>query len=76
MIMLGAALYNRQIQLQQLYVKQSKNQLTLSGDAAFPTQGRHVMAGCLKFTLGSAPDACIEQDIHAADSILRGSIRS
>jgi hypothetical protein len=36
-IMLGAALYNRQIQLQQLYVKQSKNQLTLSGEGAFPT---------------------------------------
>lgn len=36
-IMLGAAFYNRQIQLQQLYVKQSKNQLTLSGEAAFPS---------------------------------------
>jgi hypothetical protein len=36
-IMLGAALYHRQIQLQQLYAKQSKNQLTLSGEAAFPT---------------------------------------
>ena len=36
-IMLGAALYNRQIQLQQLYVKQSKNQLTMSGEGAFPT---------------------------------------
>ena len=34
-IMLGAALYNRQIQLQQLYVKQKNNQLTLNGEASF-----------------------------------------
>ena len=32
-IMFGAALYNRQVQLQQLYIKQKTNQLTLSGDA-------------------------------------------
>lgn len=36
-IMLGAALYNRQIQLQQLYIKQQTNQFTLSGEAAFPS---------------------------------------
>jgi len=36
-IMLGAALYNRQIQLQQLYIKQKTNQLTLSGEASFPS---------------------------------------
>lgn len=36
LIMLGAAFYNRQIDLQQLYVKQNKNQLTLSGEASFP----------------------------------------
>lgn len=36
-IMLGAALYNRRIQLQQLYIKQQSNQFTLSGEAAFPT---------------------------------------
>ena len=35
--MLGAALYNRRIQLQQLYIKQQANQFTLSGEAAFPT---------------------------------------
>lgn len=34
-IMLGAALYNRQVQLQQLYVKQDRNQLTLNGEAGF-----------------------------------------
>ena len=37
-IMLGASLYNRQIEIQQLYVKQSKNQLTLSGQAALPAK--------------------------------------
>ena len=36
-IMLGAALYNRRIQLQQLYIKQQANQFTLSGEAAFPS---------------------------------------
>ena len=36
-IMLGAALYNRQIELEQLYVKQKKNQLTVNGEASFPT---------------------------------------
>jgi hypothetical protein len=37
-IMFGAALYNRQVDIQQIYVKQSKNQLTLSGEAAFPAK--------------------------------------
>lgn len=37
---------------------------------------QHVMAGCLKFSLGAAPNASIELQLHAADSILRGSIRS
>lgn len=37
LIMLGAALYNRQIQLQQFYVKQRNNQLTLSGEGALPS---------------------------------------
>ena len=36
-ITLGAALYNRQIQLQQLYIRQKTNQLTLSGEASFPS---------------------------------------
>jgi hypothetical protein len=36
-IMFGAALYNRRIQLQQLYIKQQANQFTLSGEASFPT---------------------------------------
>ena len=36
-IMIGAALYNRQVQLQQLYIKQKTNQLTLSGEASFPS---------------------------------------
>ncbi len=35
-IMIGASLYNHQIQLQQLYVKQGANQLSASGEAVFP----------------------------------------
>src|SRR6266705_1161413 len=35
-IMLGAALYNRKIELQQLYIRQKSNQFTLSGEAALP----------------------------------------
>src|SRR5215468_10709369 len=35
-LMLGAALYNRKIQLQQLYIRQKSNQFTLSGEAALP----------------------------------------
>lgn len=38
LIMLGAIFYNRQIQLQQLYIKQSQNQLTMSGDGALPSK--------------------------------------
>lgn len=37
-IMLGASFYNRTVQVQQLYVKQHKNQLTLSGESAMPTK--------------------------------------
>ncbi len=36
-ITLGAVLYDRQIQLQQLYIRQKTNQLTLSGEASFPS---------------------------------------
>ena len=38
LIMLGAIFYNRQIQLQQLYIKQSQNQVTMSGDGALPSK--------------------------------------
>jgi hypothetical protein len=34
------------------------------------------MASCLKVCLGPAPNASIEQQLHAAVSILRRSIRS
>ena len=37
-IMLGAIFYNRQIQLQQLYIKQRQNQLNMSGDGALPSK--------------------------------------
>ena len=36
LITLGITIYSRQLQLQQLYVKQKKNQLTLSGEGSFP----------------------------------------
>ena len=35
-LMLGAALYNRKIELQQVYIRQKSNQFTLSGEAALP----------------------------------------
>lgn len=35
-LMIGASLYNREVQLQQLYLKQRDNQLTLSGEFAWP----------------------------------------
>jgi hypothetical protein len=37
-IMLGAIFYNRQIQLQQLYIKQRRNELSMSGDGAIPSK--------------------------------------
>jgi hypothetical protein len=36
---------------------------------------KHVMADSLKFSLGTTPNAGVEQQLHAADSILSGSIR-
>ena len=35
-LMLGAALYNRKIELQQLYIRQKSNEFTLNGEAALP----------------------------------------
>lgn len=37
-VMIGAALYNREVQIEQLYIKQRDNQLTLSGEFALPTK--------------------------------------
>jgi hypothetical protein len=39
-IMLGAVFYNRQIQLQQLYIKQRKNELSMSGEGSIPSKSR------------------------------------
>ena len=36
-IMIGLSLYGRQLELQQLYIKQKKNELTLNGESSFPT---------------------------------------
>jgi hypothetical protein len=35
-VMIGASLYNRQVEIEQLYVKQRKNQFTLTGEYAVP----------------------------------------
>jgi len=35
-VMIGASLYNREVQVEQLYLKQRNNQLTLSGEFALP----------------------------------------
>jgi len=35
-VMIGASLYNRGIQIEQLFIKQRNNQLTLNGDFAWP----------------------------------------
>ena len=37
-LMLGAIFYNRQIQLQQLYIKQRQNELSVSGEGAIPSK--------------------------------------
>jgi hypothetical protein len=37
-IMLGAVFYNRQIQLQQLYIKQRQNELSMNGEGAIPSK--------------------------------------
>lgn len=37
-IMVGAIFYNRQIQLQQLYIKQRQNQLNMNGEGALPSK--------------------------------------
>ena len=34
--MIGASLYNRQVQIEQLFIKQRNNQFTLSGESALP----------------------------------------
>jgi len=36
-VMAGLSLYGGQIELQQLYIKQKKNELTLNGESSFPT---------------------------------------
>src|SRR5207245_9952515 len=56
-MMLGAALYNRRIQLQQLYIKQQANQFTLSGEAAFPSS----LSGCLSPDFRGNVSASIDQ---------------
>jgi len=55
-IMLGAALYNRRIQLQQLYIKQRENQFTLNGEAAFPTSASGWLSPDFRGTISASID--------------------
>ena len=55
-IMLGAALYNRRIQLQQLYIKQQANQFTLNGEAAFPTSASGWLSPDFRGTISASID--------------------
>jgi hypothetical protein len=53
-IMLGAALYNRQIQLQQLYIKQHDNQLTMSGQGSLPSKSSDWLSPDFRGTISGA----------------------
>jgi hypothetical protein len=55
-IMLGASLYNRNIDIEQLYVKQSKNQLTLSGQAALPEKSSDWLAPGFRGNISASID--------------------
>jgi hypothetical protein len=56
-IMMGAALYNQQIQLQQLYIKQRDNQLTMSGQGSLPSQSSDWLSPDFRGTIsGSISD--------------------
>src|SRR5437870_2263264 len=56
-IMLGAALYNRRIQLQQLYIKQQANQFTLNGEAELTSSA----SGCISPDFRCNISASIDQ---------------
>ena len=58
-VMLGVTLADREVHLQQLYVKQEANELTLSGDASLPT------------TWSDWPNARLRGDVSAAIVDLR-----
>lgn len=53
-IMVGAALYNRQIQLQQLYVKQRDNQLTMSGQGSLPSKSSEWLSPDFRGTISGS----------------------
>jgi hypothetical protein len=59
LVMLGATLADREVHLQQLYVKQGPNDLTLSGDASLPA------------TWSDWPNARLRADVSAAIVDLR-----
>ena len=47
-LMLGAALHNRKIQLQEVYIRQKSNEFTLSGEAALPATSSEWRARILR----------------------------
>jgi hypothetical protein len=53
-IMVGVALYNRQIQLQQLYVKQRNNELTMSGQGSLPEKSSDWRSPDFRGTISSS----------------------
>src|SRR4029077_1083188 len=55
-IMLGAAVYNRKIELQQLFIRQKNNQFVLSGDAAFPTNASGWLSPDFRGTISASID--------------------
>ncbi|HJT81949.1 MAG TPA: hypothetical protein VJ719_12185, partial [Chthoniobacterales bacterium] len=55
-IMVGLSLYGRQLELQQLYIKQKRNELTMNGEGSFPTSA----AGWLRPDLRGNVSASIE----------------
>ena len=55
-IMLGLSLYGRQVELQQLYIKQKNNELTLNGQSSFPTTAAGWLRPDFRGTVSAAID--------------------
>ena len=53
-VMIGASLYNREVELEQLYIKQRNNQLTLSGEFGWPEKPTHVITPIFRGDLNAS----------------------
>lgn len=53
-VMIGASLYNRALQLEQLYIKQRNNQLTLSGEFGWPEKSAALTAPAFRGDLSAS----------------------